>query len=194
MWDERYSDKEYVYGTEPNSFLAEHAAKLKGPILSIAEGEGRNAVFLATLGLNVLGIDSSRVGLQKAEKLAQLSGVKIQTDVADLAEFEPKEDYYGAIISISAHLPSNIRQRLNPLIERSLKPGGLLILEAYSESQLSKETGGPKDIDMLLSKNKIENEFPNLEPILLQEIDRVVKEGKFHTGVASVIQFIGKKN
>ncbi|MEG3766528.1 class I SAM-dependent methyltransferase [Alteromonas sp. 14N.309.X.WAT.G.H12] len=193
MWDERYADKEYVYGTEPNTFLAKHADKLNGPVLSIAEGEGRNAVFLATGGLDVLGVDGSEVGLQKAQQLAQSKGVNIHTEVADLAEFTPKENHYGAIISISAHLPPAIRQRLYPLLERSLKPGGILLLEAYSEDQLGKETGGPNNIDMLMSKQKIENEFPNLHPLLLQELDREIHEGKFHTGIASVVQFIGQK-
>ena len=193
MWDERYADKEYVYGTEPNTFLAEHADKLTGPVLSIAEGEGRNAVFLAKSGLDVLGVDSSEVGLQKAQQLAQSKGVSIHTEVADLAEFTPKENHYGAVISISAHLPPAIRQRLYPLLERSLKPGGVLLLEAYSENQLGKDTGGPNNIDMLMSKQKIENEFPNLHPLLLQELDREIHEGKFHTGIASVVQFIGQK-
>lgn len=134
MWDQRYAVDEYIYGTEPNSFLAEHAGMLKGPVLSLAEGEGRNAVFLASLGLKVHGVDGSNVGLAKAQALARSRGVEIQTEVADLEVFEPAANYYGSVVSIFAHLPSAIREKLYPLVEQCLKPGGIILLEAYSEA------------------------------------------------------------
>lgn len=193
MWNQRYAEKEYIYGTEPNSFLAEHAKSLNSPVLSLAEGEGRNAVFLASLGLKVHGVDSSDVGLAKAQTLASSRKVEIQTEVADLATFEPEANKYGSVVSIYAHLPSVIRSRLYPLVERCLKPGGIIILEAYSADQINRDTGGPRDPDMLMSIAKIQHEFPNMEPILLRELEREVNEGKFHTGMASVVQFIGKK-
>ncbi len=193
MWNERYSGDVYVYGTEPNSFLAEHAEILRDPVLSLAEGEGRNAVFLATVGLNVHGVDGSDVGLIKAQALAKSKGVTIQTEVTDLGIFEPGENCYGSVVSISAHLPSVIRQRLYPLVERCLRIGGIILLESYSENQLAHETGGPKDPDLLMTLAKVEHEFPNFEPILLRELEREVSEGKYHTGIASVVQFIGKK-
>ena len=193
MWDQRYAVDEYIYGTEPNSFLAEHAEMLSGPALSLAEGEGRNGVFLASLGLKVHGVDGSNVGLAKAQALARSRGVEIQTEVADLGVFEPAANYYGSVVSIFAHLPSAIREKLYPLVERCLKPGGIILLEAYSEDQLARDTGGPKDADMLMTRAKIEREFPNCEPILLRELEREVCEGTYHTGVASVVQFIGRK-
>jgi SAM-dependent methyltransferase len=193
MWNERYSANEYIYGTDPNSFLAAHASMLVGPVLSLAEGEGRNAVFLASLGFDVHGVDGSDVGLAKAQALARSRNVKITTEVADLGEFVPEENHYGSVVSISAHLPSSIRSRLYPLVERCLKPGGMIIFESYAESQLGRDTGGPRDIDMLMTQEKIRREFPNIEPILLQELDREVREGGFHTGIASVVQFIGRK-
>jgi len=193
MWNERYSDDEYIYGTEPNSFLVEHAEILSGPVLSLAEGEGRNAVFLASMGLEVHGVDGSEVGLAKAQMLAMSKGVRIETEVADLRDFQPKVNYYRSVISISAHLPSAIRFRLYPLIEKCLKPKGIILLESFSEDQINKNTGGPKDVDMLLTRHKIENEFPNFEPLILRECEREVYEGKYHTGVASVVQFIGRK-
>lgn len=193
MWDERYATDEYIYGTEPNDFLATHAKKLTGPVLSIAEGEGRNGVYLATLGLDVLGIDGSTVGLDKARALARARGVTIRTEVADLARYTPPVERFGSIISISAHLPSATRARLYPLLEQALRPGGLLLLEAYSEAQLGRGTGGPKDPDMLMSVAKITTEFPGLEPVLLRALDRDVREGSGHTGLASVVQFIGRK-
>lgn len=193
FWDERYARDEYLYGTEPNSFLVEHSALLTGPVLSLSEGEGRNAVFLAALGLDVHGVDSSEVGLNKAKALARSKGVDIQTEVADLANFEPKQTFYGSVISISAHLPSAIRNKLYPLVEQCLKPDGIILLEAYSESQLAKNTGGPKDADMLMTIAKLEQEFPNCEPLLMRELEREVIEGQRHTGLASVVQFIARR-
>jgi len=193
MWDERYATDAYIYGTAPNDFLAEHAKELTGPVLSIAEGEGRNGVYLATLGLDVLGVDGSAVGLEKAQALARSRGVTIQTEVADLATFTPPAHSFGSVVSISAHLPSAIRSRLYPLLEQALRPGGLLLLEAYSEAQLGHDTGGPKDPDMLMSVEKLTAGFPGLEPLLLRELEREVREGSGHTGLASVVQFIGRK-
>ena len=193
MWNERYGSDDFAYGTEPNSFLVENAKLLAGPVLSLAEGEGRNAVFLASLGLEVLGVDGSEVGLAKAHKLADSKGVAIRTEVADLLTYEPPANAYGSVVSISAHLPSDVRRRLYPLVEQCLKPGGIILFEAYSKSQLSRNTGGPKDPDMLMTAVDIQKEFPNCEALLCQEIEREVVEGEFHTGLASVVQFIGKK-
>jgi SAM-dependent methyltransferase len=194
MWNERYRSDEFAYGTEPNSFLVDNANLLTGPVLSLAEGEGRNAVFLASLGLDVLGVDGSEVGLAKAQRLAESKGVSIRTEVADLATYEPPGSSFGSVVSISAHLPSDVRRRLYPLVEQCLKPGGIILLEAYSRSQLSRNTGGPKDPDMLMTVENIKHEFPNCEVLLCHEIEREVVEGEFHTGLASVVQFIGKKH
>ena len=193
MWNQRFASSEFVYGTEPNSFLAQHANVLVGPVLSIAEGEGRNAVFLASLGLDVLGVDGSEVGLAKAHALAASRGVTIRTEVANLATYEPPENAFASVVSISAHLPSAVRKRLHRLVERSLKPGGVILLEAYTAAQLARDTGGPKDPDMLMSRAALEEEFPNCEPIISREVEREVVEGAFHTGLACVVQFIARK-
>jgi SAM-dependent methyltransferase len=193
MWNQRCDSDEFVYGTEPNSFLAQNARFLIGPVLCLAEGEGRNAVFLASLGLEVLGVDGPEVGLAKAQKLAASKGVAIRTEVADLATYEPPENFYGSVVSISAHLPGDIRKGLHRLVERCLKPGGIILLEAYTKAQIARDTGGPKDPDMLMARVDIEKEFPNCEPILSQEIEREIVEGQFHTGLASVVQFIARK-
>ena len=193
MWNERYASDEFAYGTEPNSFLVQHANLLTSPVLSLAEGEGRNAVFLASLGLDVLGVDASDVGLAKAQQLAASRGLSIRTEVADLASYEPPENHYGSVVSISAHLPSKVRNRFYPHVERSLKPGGIILLEAYAKAQISRNTGGPKDIDLLVDLADLQQQFPNCEPLLAQEIEREVIEGKFHTGLAWVVQFIARK-
>lgn len=192
-WNKRFSGTNYLYGTEPNSFLAEHCSLLTGPVLSLSEGEGRNAVFLASHGLEVLGVDISIVALEKAKLLAKSRGVEIRTEVADLASYSPPKNHFGSVVSISAHLPYTIRNRLYPFIEQSIKPDGILILEAYSENQLSRDTGGPKDPDMLMTVDKLRREFPNLETILLHEVEREVSEGEGHSGLASVVQLIARK-
>lgn len=192
LWNDRYQAARFLYGTEANTFLVENVHLLQDPVLSLAEGEGRNAVFMAQQGLQVLGVDYSAVGLEKAQALAKSHGVVITTQVADLVDYQPEENYFGSVVSISAHLPSSIRERLYPLIEKSLKPNGIVLLEAYSENQLSKSTGGPKDIDMLMSVEKLHKEFPNLRPVLIREIDREVNEGEGHTGMASVVQYIAR--
>lgn len=193
FWNRRYASSNYLYGTEPNSFLAEHCSLISGPVLSLSEGEGRNAVFLASRGLEVVGVDISRVALEKAKTLSESRGVEIKTIVADLANFEPDESYFGSVISISAHLPSTVRSRLYPLIEKALRPNGIIVLESYSENQLSRTTGGPKDSDMLMTVDKLRREFPNFETVLLREIEREVSEGEGHKGMASVVQFIARK-
>ncbi|MBI3885303.1 MAG: class I SAM-dependent methyltransferase [Opitutae bacterium] len=193
MWDQRYQGDEFAYGTEPNSFLQQNAGLLAGPVLCLAEGEGRNAVFLASLGLDVLGVDGSAVGLAKARKLAAAKGVVIRTEVADLATYAPPENFFGSVVSIWAHLPGRLRQRLHRLAEHSLRPGGIVLLEAYAKAQFARTTGGPGDLDRLMAREEIEQEFPQCEPILSREIEREVVEGKYHTGLASVVQFIAKK-
>jgi len=193
FWNKRYAGDDYLYGTEPNSFLVAQYKVLREPVLSLSEGEGRNAVFLASRGLEVVCVDISAVALEKAKRLAKSRGVEITTIVCDLEDFEPEERRYGSVVSISAHLPSRVRHRLYPLIEQSLRPGGIIVLEAYSENQLSRNTGGPKDLDMLMTVDKLRREFPNCEPLLLRDIEREVSEGEGHTGMASVVQFIARR-
>ncbi|MDX1998007.1 MAG: class I SAM-dependent methyltransferase [Thermoanaerobaculia bacterium] len=192
-WDERYASDDFVYGTEPNRFLAEHAGLLVGPVLSLAEGEGRNAVFLASLGLEVLGVDQSPVGLAKAQRLAAQRGVTISTEVVDLAAYSPPEGAFGSVVSIFGHLPSAVRRALHQRVERALRPGGLVLLEHYTKAQIARGTGGPPNPDWLPSRAELESEFPHCAPILSREIEREVIEGRFHTGVASVVQFIARK-
>ena len=129
---------------------------------------------------------------RRRRKLAESRGVTIQTEVVDLASYEPPANSFGAVVSIFAHLPSALRARLYPLVERSLKPGGIFLLEAYSKEQIERNTGGPKDVDMLMSCADLEGVFANCEVILSQQIEREVVEGTFHTGVASVVQFLGR--
>ncbi|MDM4013875.1 class I SAM-dependent methyltransferase [Roseiconus lacunae] len=192
-WNERFSDSEYAYGTEANTFLADNATMLVDPVLSIAEGEGRNAVYLATQGFRVHAVDGSEAGLEKAARLAADQNVTITSEVADLNDYQTRPDSWGSIVSIYAHLPRPLRIKLYPMLVQALKPGGISIFEAYSESQRGRGTGGPNDLELLMTCRKIEEEWKGLETILLHEIEREVHEGKFHTGMASVVQYIARK-
>lgn len=193
FWNDRYGGDDFVFGTAPNDFLAEHAARLTGPVLSLGEGEGRNAVFLAARGLDVLGVDLSPVGLAKAARLAAAHGVAIRTEVADLATWDPPADSFGAVISIFAHLPSAVRARLYPRLVRALRPGGVLLLEAYTPAQLARTTGGPKEPDLLVTAAQLRTELAGLEPLLLHEIEREVLEGGRHSGVGAVVQCVMRR-
>lgn len=193
LWNRRYSGSDYYHGTEPNAFLVEHADLLSSPVLSLAEGEGRNAVFLAGRGLDVLGVDISAAGLAKADRLAAERGVRIRTQVADLADYDPGRQRFGSIVSICANLPSAVRRRLNPLLERALLPGGVVVLEGHSEAQFERSSGGPPDPDMLLSADKIRAEWLGLEVVWLRELEREVCEHRGRRGMAAVVQFVGRK-
>jgi 2-polyprenyl-3-methyl-5-hydroxy-6-metoxy-1,4-benzoquinol methylase len=194
MWDVRYSDTEYVYGTAPNEFLASVAEQIpKGRVLSLAEGEGRNAVYLAELGYKVLGVDASAVGLGKAQRLATARGVTIETRVADLAGFAITPNSWDAIISIFCHLPSGIRSSVHRRVVAGLRPGGMLVLEAYTPAQLKLKTGGPPTADMTMTLNVLKSELEGLRFIHARELERDVIEGKFHTGRGAVVQVVAVK-
>jgi len=194
-WDERYSEPGYAYGTAPNEFLASVAAKIpQRKILSLAEGEGRNAVYLASLGYEVTGVDGSEVGLRKALELAAGQGVTITTIHADLSEFEIKQEEWDGIIACYCHVPSAIRIPLHQRAVRGLKLGGVFVLEAFSKEQLDYGTGGPQSLDMLMSLDDLKMELAGLEFVHAVQIERIVREGSRHTGLASVVQLLGVKS
>jgi SAM-dependent methyltransferase len=194
MWDVRYSAPDYAYGTAPNDFLVSVAAQIpKGTVLSLAEGEGRNAVYLAGLGYKVLGVDASAVGLGKAQRLADERGVTIETRVADLATFNIEPEAWDAVVSIFCHLPSGIRGSVHRKLVAGLRPGGVLVLEAYTPAQLALKTGGPPTEDMLMTLDKLRTELEGLQFIHARELERDVIEGKFHTGRGAVVQVVAVK-
>ncbi|WP_333613609.1 class I SAM-dependent methyltransferase [Psychrobacter sp.] len=198
MWNERYNETEYIFGTEPNDFLKENFQKIPvgGKVLCLAEGEGRNAVFLAEQGYEVTAMDMSDVGLNKALKLAQDRGVDIITQVADLADYEFGQAQWDGIVAIWAHMPPAIRQHVHGQIAPALKPDGVFILEAYTEQQLSMDAvGGPPATqkERFGSLAVLRAELAELEKITGIEKQRMVSEGKRHQGVSAVVQFVAKK-
>lgn len=198
MWDKRYSEEGFAYGTAPNDFLKSECQKipLGGSVLCLAEGEGRNAVFLAEQGFEVTAIDLSAVGLNKASKLAKDRGVKISTQVVDLADYVFDEQQWDGIVSISAHIPKAIRQRIHAQIAPALKPDGVFILEAYTYEQTKMEgMGGPSPLqkEMFMSLDSLRLELAELNEVIGVEKHRTIHEGKFHKGLSAVVQFIGYK-
>ena len=147
FWDERYGEKTFVYGLEPNDFLvfASQWLPARGRILSLGEGEGRNALFLAKAGHDVVAVDQSEVGLAKAATIAHQAACSIQTIVADLEDFNLGDHEYDAIVSIFCHLPAALRKSLQARIKTGLRQGGLFITESYAPEQLQYTSGGPKD-------------------------------------------------
>lgn len=193
-WNERYRSEDYAYGKEPNDFLVEFAGKIKpGKLLCLAEGEGRNATYLANLGHKVLAVDSSSVGLEKAQVLAKENCVSIDTQIADLAQFEIKKETWDAIISIFCHLPKDIRQKLHQKVVSGLKPGGIFILEAYTPLQLEFNTGGPKDVNLLYDLKSLKDELTGLIFNHAVETVREIYEGQLHAGEGSVLQIVAHK-
>lgn len=195
MWDQRYSSEGYAYGTEPNEFLVAVAPKLPmGRVLCIGEGEGRNAVWLAGQGYDVTAVDASRVGLEKAERLAAERGVTITTVHADLGAYDIVPDAWDAIVSVFCHLPHTLRVDVHRRCVAGLRPGGVMLLESYTPDQLALGTGGPPSAELMMDQETLRAELSGLEFLHLQECEREIHEGTFHNGLGAVVQLVGRKH
>lgn len=193
-WHERFSQEEYVYGKEPNAFVVEAAARLPlGNVLCIAEGEGRNAVYLATLGHTVTAWDFAQAGLEKTQRLADEKNVQVKTKLHDLADVRWEESKWDAIIHIFGHVPPRVMQRTWEGIKRSLKPGGHYVSELYTKEQLRYGTGGPRDPVLLCDPIELMQAFNGYltNHLYVGEVER--EEGMLHTGTAHVVQCIFQK-
>jgi 2-polyprenyl-3-methyl-5-hydroxy-6-metoxy-1,4-benzoquinol methylase len=199
-WNERYRDEAFAYGEEPNAYLKEQLVKLPiGTILFPAEGEGRNAVFAATLGWNVSAFDISQEGKNKAMLLAEKNKVTIDYQVGSLEELKFEEGQFDAIALIYAHFPAKIKSEYHKQFDRFLKKKGTLIFESFSKKHIdyvnaNEQVGGPKDIDSLFSIEEIKADFPNYTFLELVEQEIELHEGLYHNGRGSVIRFVGQKN
>lgn len=194
MWDARYSEDDYAYGKEPNRFLVSVVAMLEpGKTLCLAEGEGRNAVYLASLGFDVLAVDASSVGLEKAKRLAEERGVTIETKQVDLAEFDMGDETYENIVSMFCHVEPSLRRQVHASVVRALRPGGMFVLEAFRPEQLKHSSGGPKDPALLMSAEDVTRELAGLEMIRVGEVERRLDEGKYHQGLGSLLEIVARK-
>ncbi len=194
MWDERYSTDEFVYGTEPNDFLKANADRLKpGRVLCLADGEGRNGVYLAKLGFAVTCVDLSSVALEKSRRLAAENGVEITTVHADLNDYVIEPGAWDSIVSIFCNLPEPLRKRVHSAAAAGLTAGGTLLLEAYTPKQLDMPgRGGPPTAGMMFTAAMLKADFPALDVILAQETERSIQEGIMHSGHSAVVQFIAR--
>lgn len=196
MWDQRYNEEGFAYGTEANDFLKSEYFRIArgGRVLCLAEGEGRNAVFLAKQGYSVTAVDLSSVGLQKAERLATEHGVKISTIVADLADYDLGSEAWDGIVSIAAHVPPSLRKKLHAQVISALKIDGVFILEAYSERHLEMDgVGGPPHKELLMSTDELKVELDGLDLIIATEVERDISEGKYHQGESAIVQVVASK-
>ena len=194
FWDSRYAEADWAYGCEPNDFLREQAQQLQsGEALCLAEGQGRNAVYLASLGHRVTAQDLSPVGLERAEQLAQQRGVTIECLCCDLHDLQLEAESTDLVVAIWMHLPPDLRARVHAQALRALRPGGHLILEAYTPRQLPLGTGGPPTAELLIEPDQVRTEWKGLDWLVLREQERWIEEGPYHRGQSAVVQAVGRK-
>jgi SAM-dependent methyltransferase len=195
FWDERYAADEFVYGTAPNDFLVQVSGCLRrgDRVICLADGEGRNGVWLAQRGMSVLSVDVSARGLRKARALAQQARVEMQTTVADVTRFDLGRDCWDAIVSIFLHLPPKARRALHARCRAALKPGGFFIFEAYGREQLRYGTGGPKEAELLPELADVLDDLRGLRIDHQFAGTREVHEGRLHSGLGYVVQVVASR-
>jgi cyclopropane fatty-acyl-phospholipid synthase-like methyltransferase len=195
VWDERFSQAEPVYGLVPNGFLQAEVTRLT-PGMKVfvpADGYGRNGVWLAQQGFQVHTVDLSAVGVERARKAAQAAGVEMTMEAADLAAWNWPVAEYDAVASIFLHVPPEPRAKIHKSMLGALKPGGIIIFQAFSPAQLRYTSGGPKQVDLLYSAETLREDFRGAEVLLLEEKEVVLNEGRMHSGPGRVVQAIFRK-
>lgn len=195
FWHKKFDQESYFYGTQPNDFLRLHAHHIPtgGRVLSIGEGEGRNAVYLAEQGYEVTALDAAQSGLDKVKKLADQRGVQVKTQLVDLEDYVFEPAQWEGIVSIFCHLPALLRQHVHAQIGQSLNTNGVFLLEAYRPKQLEFKTGAPSHAALLYEAAILQEELSGLHFELLQEIERSIYEGDGHQGMSAVVQVLARK-
>ncbi len=192
-WDTRFSSENYIFGKEPNVWLARHAAMLKpgGRALAVADGEGRNSVWLATQGLQVDAFDISPVGIEKAKKLAAQEQAEVNFSVSGVQDWSWKPAHYDVIAAIFVQFADpEMRAALFANMIASLKPGGLLLLQGYTPKQLEYKTGGPPLLSHLYTEPMLREAFASLNIMELDSYDEVLNEGTQHSGMSALIGMV----
>ncbi|MGM0897989.1 MAG: class I SAM-dependent methyltransferase [Bacillota bacterium] len=194
-WHERFQTDEYLYGTEPNEFIKLIHPKLDvtGDALAIAEGEGRNAVYLAEQGMQVTAWDFALSGLEKTERLAKERSVVVSTEAVDLAQAEWPEESWDEIICVFGHFPKAVQQKTFEGIRRALKPGGYFLMEVYSTEQPKFGTGGPKNEQFLYRPEEVMAAFKGFRLVHFFTGEVELSEGTLHNGLSHVIQLAAQK-
>ncbi|MFZ1728634.1 MAG: class I SAM-dependent methyltransferase [Bacteroidota bacterium] len=194
FWNQRYAAAEYAYGTEPNQFFKQQLRLLSpGRLFLPGEGEGRNAVYAARNGWSVHAVDYSEEGRKKALSLATQRGVSITYVVTDLADYEPQRDLFDAAALIFIHFPPQLRRIIHARAVDALKPGGILIIEAFAKEQLSRGTGGPRSEELLYSMDDLLGDLSGLEIIHQTSLATAILEGTFHNGESDILRIVARK-
>jgi cyclopropane fatty-acyl-phospholipid synthase-like methyltransferase len=194
-WETRFSAPGYAFGKEPNAFLKAQAPLLRGrrTALSVADGEGRNGVWLAEQGLDVLTIDVSAAGLAKARALAAERGVKLRTEVADVTAWHWPKGAFDVIVAIFIFVASDERDAFFANLKGALTPGGLLLMQGYRPEQLTYRTGGPPDAARLYTRAMLQAAFGDMADLSIREHDSAISEGSSHVGISALIDLVAKK-
>jgi cyclopropane fatty-acyl-phospholipid synthase-like methyltransferase len=194
-WETRFGAPGYLFGKEPNVFLKTQAHRLRAgaTALSVADGEGRNGVWLAEQGLDVLTIDYSPTALAKAQKLAQERGVRLRTEVVDVTAWRWPKAAFDVIVAIFIAVDVADRPAFFANLKAALKPGGLLLMQSYRPEQLNYKTGGPPDAARMCTREILEASFGDLTELDIREHDSVLNEGTAHVGMSALIDLVGKK-
>jgi SAM-dependent methyltransferase len=195
-WESRFAAPEYLFGTAPNAFVKSQAHRLEPgqKALALADGEGRNGVWLAELGLDVLSLDFSANALRKARALAALRRVDLRFQQVDLATWPWPTAEFDVIVAIFIQFADPpFRQRIFDGIKTALKPGGLLLMQGYRPEQLDYRTGGPSQVENLYTTALLEDSFSDFASVEINEHDSMVDEGGGHAGMSALIDFVGRK-
>ena len=194
-WNERFSTEDYLFGKRPNAYLAEKTPLLqKSMALCIADGEGRNSVWLASQGFEVDAFDFSPVAMSKAEKLAAKNNVNVNFKCSDWESFHWKPNHYDTIAGIFFQFADpGPRQDLFEKLHSSLKPGGTLIIQGYGKEQLNYKTGGPGILENLYDEEFLLTSFPGYKVLDLITYEQEVDEGQGHSGMSALVGFVGQK-
>ena len=196
FWNKRFAEHGFAYGTSPNDFLQSQQSLLKPGLKTLlpGDGEGRNGIWLASLGLEVTSVDYSEVGIAKINRIAAERQLDINTLCADLSTMNWPVDEYDLLVAIFIHFPSDIRNHMHHKFIDALKPGGHLIFEAYDKRQLAYGTGGPPVEDMLYTKEQLMEDFNQHNILHSEHLITDIHEGKYHDGRSSVLRFVVEKN
>jgi SAM-dependent methyltransferase len=196
LWEQRYADpQQFAYGTIPNAFLVSQQHYLDACMraLAVADGEGRNGVWLAQQGMDVLAVDFSENGLAKARALAKSCDVRLRTECVDVTTWDWPQASFELIVSIALHLPPSQRSQVHHAMYQALTPGGILIMEAFHPDQLRYQTGGPSDPAMLYTLDMLREDFAEAEFLLAEETVAILEEGQYHWGYAALTRCVLSK-
>lgn len=192
FWEQRYAEKGWAYGTEPNTFLLARKSLFPAGarVLVVGDGEGRNGVWLAQQGLEVTSVDYSAAGLRKARELAIAKGARINTVCADLTEWVWPRATFDAVVSIYVHFPPAVRAAVHRAMLASLKPRGFLLMEAFNKDQARYASGGPRDVAMLYAPDELQDDFAGAQIELMESAVVDLNEGQYHRGPGAVLRVI----